>query len=53
MQGPGSSTKCSLGSIPDQFYVDPDVARDALRRRSMFNVIEMTSGWKLDPRRRW
>jgi hypothetical protein len=33
---------------PDQFYVDPDVARDALRRRSMFNVIDMTTAWKLD-----
>jgi hypothetical protein len=25
-----------------------DVARDALRRRSMFNVIEMDTGWKID-----
>jgi hypothetical protein len=33
---------------PDHFYVDPDVARDALRRRTMFNVIEMSSAWKLD-----
>jgi hypothetical protein len=33
---------------PDRFYVDPDVARDALRRRAMFNVIEMATGWKLD-----
>lgn len=33
---------------PDRVYVDPDVARDALRRRSMFNVIDMASGWKLD-----
>lgn len=32
----------------DLFYVDDDVARDALRRRSMFNVIDMTSAWKLD-----
>ena len=31
-----------------QFYVDADVARDALQRRSMFNLIEMTSGWKID-----
>jgi hypothetical protein len=28
---------------PDRFYVDPDVARDALRRRSMFNVIDVTT----------
>lgn len=33
---------------PGRFYVDLDVARDALRRRSMFNVIDMETGWKLD-----
>jgi len=33
---------------PERFYVDPDVARDALRRRSMFNIIEIDTGWKLD-----
>jgi hypothetical protein len=33
---------------PARFYVDLDVARDALRRRSMFNVIDMDTGWKLD-----
>jgi hypothetical protein len=33
---------------PERFYVDLDVARDALRRRSMFNVIEIETGWKLD-----
>lgn len=32
----------------DRFYVDGDVASDALRRRSMFNVIDMETGWKLD-----
>ncbi|HEY4245072.1 MAG TPA: hypothetical protein VGM88_34890 [Kofleriaceae bacterium] len=32
----------------ERFYVDPDVARDALARRSMFNVIEMTTAWKVD-----
>lgn len=38
-----------LARLPiDQYYVDPDVAHDALRRRSMFNVIDMSSGWKLD-----
>lgn len=30
------------------FYVDADVARDALRRRRQFNAIEMTSASKLD-----
>jgi hypothetical protein len=33
---------------PEHFYVDPYVARDALRRRSMFNIIEISTGWKLD-----
>jgi hypothetical protein len=38
-----------LASIDmDAFYVDPDVARDSLRRRSMFNVIDMNSAWKID-----
>lgn len=32
----------------ERFYVDPDVARDALRRRTMFNVIEIATAWKLD-----
>ena len=33
----------------DAFYVDPDTARDALRRRTMFNIIDMRSAWKVDP----
>ena len=38
-----------LGMLdPDHFYVDADVARDAFRRRSMFNVIEIQTAWKLD-----
>ena len=38
-----------IGALdPERFYVDPDVAHDALRRRSMFNIIEMATGWKLD-----
>jgi hypothetical protein len=32
----------------DEYYVDVDAARDALRRRSMFNVIDHASGWKVD-----
>jgi hypothetical protein len=36
------------GLDPEQFYVDADVARDALLRRSMFNVIEMATAWKVD-----
>jgi hypothetical protein len=33
---------------PDKFYVDADTARDALQRRSMFNLIDMANGWKVD-----
>jgi hypothetical protein len=33
---------------PEQYYVDADAARDAMRRRSMFNVIDLASGWKID-----
>lgn len=32
----------------DQYYVDPDAALDALRRRSRFNVIDLATGWKID-----
>jgi hypothetical protein len=32
----------------ERYYVDADVARDARRRRSMFNVVDMATGWKLD-----
>lgn len=38
-----------LVSMPaEAYYVDGDTARDALRRRSMFNVIDLASGWKVD-----
>lgn len=33
---------------PDRYYVDPDAARDAFVRRSMFNVVDQTTGWKAD-----
>jgi hypothetical protein len=32
----------------DEYYVDADAARDAMRRRSMFNVVDHASGWKVD-----
>ncbi len=38
-----------LALLPeDRFYFDMDAARDALRRRSLFNVIDMETGWKAD-----
>ena len=45
-----------LSQFPeDRFYVSRDAARDALRQRRMFNVIEFEGGWKADlivPRQR-
>jgi hypothetical protein len=32
----------------ERYYVDTDTARDALRRRGMFNVIDAVTGWKID-----
>ena len=32
----------------DEYYADLDAALEALRRESMFNIIEQKSGWKID-----
>ncbi|CAN5218387.1 hypothetical protein BH09MYX1_BH09MYX1_09570 [soil metagenome] len=32
----------------DVYYADAEVARDALERRSKFNIIHLASGWKID-----
>lgn len=38
-----------LASLPDEiYYVDHDTAREALARRTQFNVIDMATGWKAD-----
>ena len=37
-----------LKGLPESYYVSQPTARDALKRRSMFNVIDTTSGWKAD-----
>jgi hypothetical protein len=38
-----------LASVsPDVYHVDSDTARDALQRRSQFNVIDMGTAWKAD-----
>lgn len=44
-----SALEALLASMPaDRYYVDGDAAREALRQRSMFNVIDLASGWKVD-----
>lgn len=37
-----------LASFTDDYYVSPTAAQQALRRRSMFNVIHPAAGWKAD-----
>lgn len=38
-----------IRSMPENlYYVDEHAARDALQRRSMFNVMDMQTGWKID-----
>ena len=36
-------------SLPEErFYVSEDAAMEALERESLFNVIDMVTGWKVD-----
>lgn len=45
----GARLRALLATLPeDQLYYSPDAARDALRRRSMFNIIDLETGWKAD-----
>ena len=37
-----------LASLGDAYYVSADAAREAFARRSMFNIIDFLSGWKVD-----
>jgi hypothetical protein len=32
----------------DRYYVDVDAALESLRRMSLFNVVDMVTGWKID-----
>lgn len=44
-----SALEALLRSMPPaEYYVDLDAARDALQKRSMFNIIDLASGWKVD-----
>lgn len=44
-----SSLAGFLASLPpNEYYADVDAARDALARRSQFNVIDMATAWKAD-----
>ena len=37
-----------LTLLGDKVYVSSEAARDALRARSMFNIIDLVGGWKAD-----
>ena len=37
-----------LRSLGDNYYVSAETAREALRKRTMFNVVGYTIGWKAD-----
>lgn len=37
-----------VASFSEDYYVSPEAAREALRQRGMFNVIDLTGGWKAD-----
>ena len=38
-----------VDSLPkDEYYVDLDAALEAHRRQSLFNVVDMATGWKID-----
>ena len=36
------------GIDDDRYYIDRDVARDAMRLRTMVNIIDSKTGWKVD-----
>lgn len=36
------------GLAVDQYYADMEAALEAFRRESLFNVIDLTTGWKID-----
>jgi hypothetical protein len=37
-----------LSLLGERYYVSQDSAREALARRSMFNIIDLDSGWRAD-----
>jgi hypothetical protein len=37
-----------LALVAGRYYVSPEAAREALARRSMFNIINFDDGWKAD-----
>lgn len=45
----GAQLDALVHSLPeDRFYASREAARDALRSQTLFNVIDMLTGWKVD-----
>lgn len=44
-----SAVPTLLSRLPeDEYYVSEEAVRDAVRRRSQFNIIDLATGWKAD-----
>lgn len=43
-----ASLECFLSRRETDWYVSAEAAREALRERGMFNLVETTTGWKAD-----
>ena len=49
IDGPAPAMDCAIAKLLDAgLYLDADVAQQAVRERSQFNVIDPGSGWKVD-----
>ena len=40
--------KLFISSFSEDFYADYEMAADAFQHKSMFNIIDMNTGWKVD-----
>jgi hypothetical protein len=49
IQANPAQLRAFVQSLPgNEYYVDVDAALEAQKRRSLFNVIDLASGWKID-----
>jgi hypothetical protein len=49
IEGTAAQLRTFVQSLPsEEYYADLDAALEALRRESVFNVIDLTTGWKID-----
>lgn len=49
IEASGEQLRAFVQSLPgDEYYADLDTALEAQRRESLFNVIDLVTGWKID-----